>query len=369
MKVVIITLHRITNFGSMLQTYATQTAIEKLGHEAEVLDFVPEGMSFKRANWPKNDVPAWKKLIKLPPLFAVNLIEYHDVNRFLRKYIHLSTKRYNCYQDIVAEIPIADAYLSGSDQVWNTQNNNPPEDLKAYYLGFAPEGKKRIAYAGSFGKNTFTPEEETIIKEYIAKYDHISVREDDGLKILHRFGFDNGVHVVDPTLLLRVEDWKKFASVKKAPKPGYVFVYNLNRNGLIKDVAKAIAKEKGLRIINFADTFDFIKGAKNRFGNTAEDFVNHMANADYVVTDSFHGTAFSLNLNRQVIVVKAPRYNSRIESILRVAGLLETRLVGTVEEGLNALTAPIDYQEVNPRIEAAREKSYEYLKNALSCVK
>lgn len=366
MKVEIITLHRITNFGSMLQTYATQTAIEKLGHEAEVLDFVPEGMSFKRANWPKNDVPAWKKLIKLPPLFAVNLMEYSDVNRFLKKYIHLSPQRYNCYQEIIADIPLADAYLSGSDQVWNTQNNNPPEDLKAYYLGFAPEGKKRIAYAGSFGKNTFTKEEERIIKEYVSKYDYISVREDDGLKILHRFGFDNGVHVVDPTLLLSGDEWRKFASVKKAPKPGYVFVYNLNRNGLIKEVAKAIAKEKGLRIINFADTFDFIKGAKNRFGNTAEDFVNHIANADYVVTDSFHGTAFSLNLNRQVIVVKAPRYNSRIESVLRVAGLLDTRLVGTVEEGLKAASIAIDYNEVNPRIEAARQISLDYLKKALS---
>ena len=368
MKVEIITLHRITNYGSMLQTYATQTAIEKLGHEAEVLDFVPEGMSFKRANWPKNDVPVWKKLIKLPPLFSVNLIEYHDVNRFLRKYIHLSPARYKCYQDIINNIPMADAYMSGSDQVWNTQNNNPPEDLKAYYLGFAPEGKKRIAYAGSFGKSTFTEEEGKIIKDYMAKYDSISVREDDGLNILHRFGFDNGVHVVDPTLLLRGEDWRRFAAVKKAPKPGYVFVYNLNRNELIKEIAQTIAKEKGLRIINFADTFDFIKGAKNRFGNTAEDFVNHIANADYVVTDSFHGTAFSLNLNRQVIVVKAPRYNSRIESILRVAGLLETRLVGTVEESLKVMTTFIDYQEVNSRIETAREKSNEYLKNALSCV-
>lgn len=366
MKVEIITLHYITNFGSMLQTYATQTSIEKVGHEAEVIDFVPQGISFKGAIWPNNDVPIWKKIVKFLPFFMVNLVEYRDLNRFLRKYIHLTPRRYHCYHDILKNIPMADAYLSGSDQVWNTQNNNPPEDLKAYYLGFAPEGKKRIAYAGSFGKNTFTKEEERIIKEYVSKYDYISVREDDGLKILQRFGFDNGVHVVDPTLLLRGDEWRKFASVKKAPKSGYVFVYNLNRNGLIKEVAKAIAKEKGLRIINFADTFDFIKGAKNRFGNTAEDFVNHIANADYVVTDSFHGTAFSLNLNRQVIVVKAPRYNSRIESILRVAGLLDTRLVGNEDEGLKAASTAIDYNEVNPRIEAERKKSYQYLKTALA---
>lgn len=365
MKVEIITLHRITNFGSMLQTYATQTAIEKIGYETEVLDFVPEGMSFIRGCWPKNDTPVWKKLVKFLPHLAASLVARKNVNLFLHRYIHLSNKRYKCYQEILRNTPIADAYLSGSDQVWNTQNNNPPEDLKAYYLGFVPEGKKRIAYAGSFGKSTFTPEEEVIIKEYIAKYDSVSVREDDGVRILQHFGFDNGVHVVDPTLLLSGEEWREFASVKKAPKAGYVFVYNLNRNNLIKEVARSIAKDKGLRIINFSDTFDFVLGAKNRFGNTAEDFVNHIANADYVVTDSFHGTAFSLNLNRQVIVVKAPRYNSRIESILRVAGLLETRLVGNVEEGSKAASATIDYEMVNSRMAIARIKSYEYLKNAL----
>ena len=366
MKVEVITLHRITNFGSLLQTYATQTAIERLGYEAEVIDFVPEGMSFIRGCWPKNDTSVWKKLVKFLPHLMVSAVAHKNANRFLQKYIHLSHKRYYSYQDIMQDIPMADAYLSGSDQVWNTQNNNPPEDLKAYYLGFVPEGKKRIAYAGSFGKNVFTDYEESVIKEFISKYDSVSVREDDGLRILQNFGFYNGVHVVDPTLLLNGNDWKGFASVKKAPKRGYVFVYNLNRNGLIKKIAKAIAKENGLRIVNFADTFDFILGANNHFGNTAEDFVNHVANADYVVTDSFHGTAFSINLNRQVIVVKAPRYNSRIESILRVAGLLDTRLVATVEEGLAAASAMIDYKEVNTRMEMARQKSYNYLENALN---
>jgi hypothetical protein len=366
MKVEIITLHRITNFGSLLQTYATQAAIEKLGHETEIIDFVPEGVSFIRGCWPKNDAPVWKKMIKFFPHLVVRAVAFNNVNIFLHKYIHLSNKRYRSYQDIKKNIPMADAYLSGSDQVWNTQNNNPPEDLKAYYLGFAPKGKKRIAYAGSFGKNAFTDYEKSVIKEFLSKYDSISVREDDGLKILQHFGFYNGVHVVDPTLLLRCEEWKKFASVKKPPKAGYVFVYNLNRNNLIKKIAKAIAREKALRIVNFADTLDFIHGAENRFGNTAEDFVNYIANADFVVTDSFHGTAFSINLNRQVIVVKAPRYNSRIESILRVVGLLDTRLVGTVEDGLAAASAMIDYKVVNTRIEEARQKSYNYLENALS---
>lgn len=364
MKVEIITLHRITNFGSMLQTYATQAAIEKLGHRAEVLDFVPDGITFKRGCWPKNDVPAWKKLIKLGPLFVVNVIQYNILDRFLGKYIHTTPKRYGCYQDILDDIPQADAYVSGSDQVWNTQNNNPKDDLKAYYLGFAPEGKKRIAYAGSFGKNSFTEEESAIIREYIAKYDHVAVREDDGLKILERHGFHDGVHVVDPTLLLNAEEWTKFAN-KKAPKEKYVFVYNLNRNALIKEIALKIAAERGLKIINFADSMDFIPGAKNRLFNTAMDFINHIANAEIVVTDSFHGTAFSINFSKQFICIKAPRYNSRLESILRQTGLVDTRMVGSAEEGLEASRQQIDYAKVNAIMDEARKKSYEYLKNAI----
>ena len=365
MKIEVLTLHYITNFGSMLQTYATQTAIEDLGYDVEVVDFVPKGISFKSAVWPNNDVPTWKKVVKFIPFLVVNLEEYHVLNRFLSRCIHLTPKRYHCYHDLLKDVPMADAYLSGSDQVWNTQNNNPPEDLKAYFLGFVPEGKKRIAYAGSFGKSILSENEVMIIKEYIAKYNHVSVREDDGLKILQRLGFNKGVHVLDPTLLLRGEDWIRFASVKKAPRPGYLFVYNLNRNRLIKEIAKAIAKEKGLQIVNFADTFDFIPGATNRLCNTAEDFINHIANADYVVTDSFHGTAFSLNLNRQVIVVKAPRYNSRIESILRIAGV-DTRMVSSVDEALLVASSSIDYNMVNPRIEVARQLSYVFLKKALS---
>lgn len=364
MKVEIITLHRITNFGSMLQTYATQAAIEKLGHRAEVLDFVPDGITFKRGCWPKNDVPAWKKLIKLGPLFVVNVIQYNILDRFLGKYIHITAKRYGCYQDILDDIPQADAYVSGSDQVWNTQNNNPKDDLKAYYLGFAPGGKKRIAYAGSFGKNNFTKDESAIIREYIAKYDHVAVREDDGLDILERHGFHNGVHVVDPTLLLNAEEWTKFAN-KKAPKEKYVFVYNLNRNALIKEIAQKIAAERGLKIINFADSMDFIPGAKNRLFNTAMDFINHIANAEIVVTDSFHGTVFSINFSKQFICIKAPRYNSRLESILRQTGLIDSRMVGSAEEGLEASRHQIDYTKVNAIMEEARKKSYEYLKNAI----
>lgn len=365
MKVEIITLHRITNFGSMLQTYATQTVVEKLGHQAEVMDFVPIGISYKRAIFPIDKVPFLIQVAKFIPRFICMTTEFVVMKSFIRKYIKVSSTLYHNYEEVMNCIPKADVYLSGSDQVWNTQNHNPDDDLKIYYLGFAPKGKKRVAYAGSFGKNDFTEIETVIMKEYLAQYDSISVREDDGLNILKRMGINNGVHVVDPTLLLKGDEWREFASSHKKPKPGYIFVYNLNRNKLIKKIAKQLSKDTGLRIINFADTYDFILGAKNRLVNNAFDFINHIAGADYVVTDSFHGTAFSINLNRQVVTVKAPRYNSRLESILRLTGL-ESRMVESVEEGVKVSLKKIDFNNVNNKLDSARFVSICYLREALS---
>lgn len=360
MKISVITLHRVTNFGSLLQTYATQKSLEKLGHDAQIVDFVPEGLTFYRGVWPKGH-STLKRLIKLLPLTFCNLIQYSMSDSFLRKYINLTDKRYGNYAQLASDVPEADVYLSGSDQVWNTQNSNPPADLGAYYLAFAGD-KKRIAYAGSFGKDDFSPEETAQVTGWLKNYSSISVREDTALDTLHRFGLE-GAHVVDPTLLLTPEDWRKLCT-KKKPKPGYVFIYNLNRNKVLEQAAVAIAKKKGLRVVNFADTFEFVSGAENRFGNDPLDFLNYLSNADYVVTDSFHGTAFSLNFSKQFLSIPAPKYNCRLESILRMTGC-EDRMFTTVEEALEKIETPIDYTAAQEKLQSAREHSLQYLKEAL----
>ena len=364
MKVSLITLHRITNFGSMLQTYATQTAIEKCGHTVEVVDYVPEGMSFFRAVFPKGHQSIVKRLIKFLPLLAVNTVQFGIVDHFMKRHIHVSKRRYRCYQDLLAHTPQADIYVSGSDQVWNTQNNNPPDDLKAYYLQFAPEGTTRVAYAGSFGKTDFSDEEKQTIHGWLDTYDAVSVREDTALDTLKSVGIDGGVHVVDPSLLLTADEWRAFCD-KPAPKDGYVFIYNLNRNKVVEELALAIARKNGWRVVNFADSLEFVAGAENRLVNTAKDLLRYVANANFVVTDSFHGTAFSLNFERQFLCVPAPKYNSRLESILRQTNLLDTRLVTSVEDGLNAAETPIDHEAVRPSFDAAREAAREWLKKAL----
>lgn len=362
MKVGIITLHNVTNFGSMLQTYATQYIIEKLGYKAEIIDFVPEGLTLYRALFPKNEQRSWfSKCIRFLPKLLCNSIQYVILNKFLTKYIHLSDIKYSSYEQLLENPPKADIYMSGSDQIWNTQNSNKENDLNAYYLQFAPKDKRKIAYAGSFGRKSFSAEMRHKIQKFLQEYDMVSVRESYGLEILKTVGIDNGVHVLDPTLLLNRNEWGNF--IRPVREKKYLFVYNLNRNPVIKKYAQIIANEKQLAIVNFSDTFEFIKGAKNRLINGPEDFVSYIAHAEYVITDSFHGTAFSINFNKQFVCVRAPKYNSRLESILNLVGLNERLFKSEID--LEIANKAIIYSKINKIIDENRRISIDYLRNAL----
>lgn len=362
MNISVITLHRVTNFGSLLQTYATQTALETLGHNVEILDFVPEGLTFRRAVYPRGGSLV-KKLVKLLPLAAVNAVQYRMTDRFLQKHIHLSARRFATYRQLTASHPPADVYLTGSDQVWNTQNSNQKDDIQAYYLCFAPDGAKKIAYAASFGKCDFPPEEEVDIRRWLARYDRIAVREDSGLSVLARMGIENGVHVADPTLLLNADEWRAFCD-KPIPSGRYVFIYNLNRSRLVEEIAAGVARERGISVVNFADALEFVPGAKNRLGNTPMDFLRYLAGAELVVTDSFHGTAFSINLGRPFLSVAPPKYALRLESILRQFGVF-SRYCADVETGLSAARQEIDVPAVQAALASVRAQSLSYLSDAL----
>lgn len=361
-KISLITLHRVTNFGSLLQTYATQTVLENMGFEVEVVDYVPEGLSFKRALWPKG-CTAWKQIIKIPLLLVCNLMEYRITDNFLNRYIHM-TKKYTTYRDLISDIPCADIYMSGSDQLWNIQNNNPPEDNFAYYLEFAPLGRKRIAYAGSFGRTELDADEISEMSIRMKKYNSISVREDTALSILNILDIKNGIQVLDPTFLLNRKEWLDFSSGYSFKEQSYIFVYNLNRNNLIEELSTELSHILRIPIINFADTFEFIRGAKNRIGNTPIDLINYIAFAECVVTDSFHGTALSINFNTKFICVAAPKFNTRIESILRSFGLSD-RMVDSVQAGVNMYRTDIDWLTVNDILARERIISLKFLEESL----
>ena len=359
-KIAILTYHRVFNFGSLLQTYALQHYIELTGNQAYVIDYYPERLRKKRLLFhvnPRWSKPFAKKICHLIPAVISRLLGYRMMNTFLNQYITMTDKSYIDENELRKDLPAADVYLNGSDQIWNVDTSDGEVD-KVFFMSFLPEKKVKAAYAGSFGKDDFSENDLHQIGELLSSYNCISVREKSGLNILEKAGIKGGEWVLDPTFLLKKDEWLKISKPIKLPEH-YLLVYNLNRNPEIIRAAELIAKEKNLKIVNFAHAFTFIKKARNIIYPTPNTFITLFANADYVVTDSFHGTAFSINFNRQFICIPAPRFNTRLESILGLFKI-EERLVrdGKYDK---IIKNNIDYENVHTILQIERQKSYSFI--------
>lgn len=363
-KIGILTYHRVFNFGSLLQTYALQNYLERKQCIAEVIDYYPSRLQKKELLFhinPKWRRPFLKMIIHLIPAVATRLLGYHMMDSFLKSYVKLTDRQYETIDDLRANLPEADIYLNGSDQIWNVETAKGEVD-RVFFMDFLEKDSIRAAYAGSFGKDDFSEDSLKEIEKCLKKYQAISVREKSGLTILDKIGIKNGCWVLDPTFLLRKKDWEQIEKRISLPQK-YLLVYNLNRNPKISEVAVKIAAEKNLKIVNLAQSLSFIKGAKNIIYPTPNTFIYLFKNADYIVTDSFHGTAFSINFERQFVCVPAPRFNSRLESILELINESD-RLLMSNDLGISK--REIDYSVVTPIIDEERKKADAFIEQVIS---
>ena len=366
-RVGIITLHRVVNYGSVLQTYALQEKIKQLGYIPEVIDYYPERLTkigmLKRI---KNKGEKYKKSIIIRNsarmiIYPSYIKRFKTFFSFLDKYVNMTKKTYKDEESINNEVFDYDIYCTGSDQVWNSGWNEKIDH--PYFLTFAPENKKKIAYSASFGKSNLDENEIDETKEMLSRYDSISVREKSGVDIIKKLGISNVVNVVDPTLLLTGNEWRKISSQRYKEKK-YILVYNLNRNKKIDNYAKKLSELTGLKIVYLSyQLHEFYKKGKMVCNPKVEDFISLIDNASYVITDSFHATAFSLNLNTQFIIVYPGKYSTRLQSVLELLNL-ENR-VAKDENDLGIVNNKIDYKIVNKKMELMRKESMDWLKNSL----
>ena len=241
MKIDIITLHYIWHYGSLLQTYATCKVFEKLGLETEVIDYVRPNAS--ETEEIKAGVVA-KGYEKKPVKKALFIISKKIENKrrkkfseeFLKKTVSM-TKRYSSFDELKMNPPIADIYCTGSDQTWNSEYNGG--FLPAYFLEFAPTGKKRIGYAISIGMDEIPEKELEQTKNAVLKYSAISVREDSAVKLIKKLGYESVQQVLDPTLGLSLEDWKPLIA-PDANNGKYILIYKLNPNDKLEKFAKEL---------------------------------------------------------------------------------------------------------------------------------
>lgn len=357
-NIAFLTVHVGQNFGSNLQTIATAEVIKNTGNTPILINYCPKRVTRKHY---------WQDVIASPvrfiwrlfraPFFYKNL---HVYESYLSGYCDMTEPIYD-EDDFIKKCPHADVYLTGSDQVWNSHHN---QGLNKRYYFEGIKGKK-VAYASSFGVEELPEDEYIEVKRMLASYSAISVREDSAKKLVNSMGYD-AEHLIDPTFMLNKEDWKAYASARIVKEP-YLLMYtpyNVVDKQLLYKSARKIAKEKGLKVVTFSWTLmsERLADKTIKFASPG-DFLSLMLNADYVITNSFHGTAFSINLNKQFLVYMPSGFGTRIKSIL-TQFKLDSRLMGGSETEL-PYNDIINYNETNKILDLEREKSMNYLKKAL----
>lgn len=368
MKVSVITVLDNTNYGTYLQALATGIAIKRCGHDGEIVHYTRECMTpngLSKTILKERGLLRWINRCVLKSTKKTFVLRDKDYE-FLRTYLPV-TGEYVGFESLKANPPKADIYLTGSDQVWNSVYNRGID--RSFFLDYAPMGKRRIAYAASIGMQAFPDVEKEKTVELLQKYHTITVRESSAVKLLSDIGIDARM-VLDPTLLLDKNEWTNVAKHYpfEVTEP-YLLTYSVeygNEDNYIKHYAQKIARKRGLKIYHVTYSE---KSRSNYYDKvftlaTPDQFLNLMLNASYIVVSSFHGTAFSINFNKPFITVSPKRFNSRVESLLKLTGL-ETRLVCDDSADVETL-GDIDYTPVNEKMRRERENSMRILSEMLS---
>lgn len=374
-KIGILTLNGYFNYGNRLQNYALQETLRTMGFEVETVineDLFNRGRKFTFYERMSN-------LMKKSPVDIFNRFRYkmwtirnreeiikseeirtNIFKKFTLNYIketNFTISDDTIFEEIMHDY---DFFVTGSDQVWNPSYNY---GSSIFFLNFAPK-HKRIAYAPSFGVSEIKEEYKENYKEWISNMHRLSVREDDGAKIIKELTGRDAQVLVDPTLLLTREKWLSISKqASNKPKGKYLLTYFL---GGVPDIHKKqinnIANNNELEVVNLGDIRE-----KETYRTGPSEFIDYINSCSVFCTDSFHGAVFSILLEKPFIVYERMGTSlsmfSRIETLLNKFDL-ESRKVENIKTNEDVFN--IDYSHVPPILETERNKAFNYLREALN---
>ena len=383
-KVAIVSCYFKKNYGSMLQAYATQKVLDNEGIDNETIN-IEENVDFKKG---KNSfyksqifnfsfIKSKMGMIKLKVDKKVNKklhenlsIRDKEFEKFKSKF--RLTKPFHTYNEMTEECNKYSNVVVGSDQLWL-----PVNVVADYYtLNWVPDEINKISYATSFGISVIPEKYKEKYSNFLRRINHISVREKNACKLVEDLSGRKAELVCDPTLLLNKEEWMEIQQEKPIIDGKYILCYFLGKNIQHRKFAERLKEKTGCKIVSLNHSDEYVKYSDKFADETPYnigpgEFVNLIRNAEYVCTDSFHGTVFSLINNVEFFTFERfssknskVSTNSRIYSLLDLVGL-QNRLLKGYEEIDNIINKKIDFSEVNDKIKTFRNNSKEFLKNSL----
>ena len=374
MKVALLSFHNAYNYGAALQAYALQEAVKSLGIECEYIDYINE---YRRNAYDvKHEFVSAVKNKKLKRAIRVALgapfiiIRSRNFERFYSRHLKKTSETYRCSEEAATLNDKYDKFIVGSDQVWNPENNGG--DM-AYLLDFVRDSRKKISYSSSFGVDSLPYEFHEKYSKALGGFSRLSVREARGVELIKEMTGRDAQLVFDPVFLLEKDVWDDIRqSIKnggaKKNRRKYIFFYT-NRSTQVKDFMSTgyCSRRQEIHILSsHVKPHDFWNPhTKVTVSMQPENFLNEVAEASLVVTASFHCLAFAIIFQKQFCVLLTGNHgkDERILSLLRLLGLEDRILTQSTKP--QDISKPINYTDVNRRIKAARDKSWEYLESAI----
>lgn len=370
-RVGIITMHRVLNVGSILQAYALCEKIEQLGAHAEIIDYKYPNAFHKGEREHQN---IWNSISMLPKRLKYFVLYRSAAQKkrfqlFYKSKMRLS-RHYPDRNELYQSPPHYDLYLTGSDQVWN------PICMKgdgAFFFDFAKDAIK-ASYASSFSTTEIPSDIKEIYAEYLKTYSYVGVREMSAVNLVKDIVNKDARLVCDPTLLLTKSDYINLAkgSEIKPKRYPYILVYALsyayNPYPQIENVVNVIKKKLGYKVVYlYANTVEHYHIGQSITSAGPSEYLDLFLNAKFVVTSSFHGTAFAINFEIPFISVipGSAKKDSRIMSLLKTLGL-SSQAITTNQVMPKELPIKIDYDRVRLKLKQYRDDSESFLKQVLS---
>lgn len=362
MKIALITIHNVSNYGAVLQAFATKKILSQYGEVETINYFNPH-------------LPYQLDLIRFKPSIHGIKMAIHDILRLksrtkvVKKFKKFSESNLNLsklvtQQNIQNRITNDfEVYVCGSDQIWNPSIVSKDGKLDPiYFLSFANKKAKKISYASSTGGNRFTDSEnKEKAKDLLKDFTTISVRESNTQEVLSQLLKREVFHVLDPTLLLSKEEWFEALEIDKnerSQKEDYILAYSVPRTLLMKKAVEFFAEKLGNKVVIIDQALKpFVKTDLHIRDAGPLEFIELFANASFVITDSFHGVCFSINFKKPFVAVNGG--GSRIESLLNLFGLKD-RLINE-EKNIHELSTEFSYEYSKNKLKYERAKSIKVL--------
>lgn len=367
-KVGIINFHCADNFGAVLQALALQQTIEMLGYNAEIINFRPEYILNQTKTISNiNSLIKAYKFHSILKKIVIGSIKYKSEKQrikrftsFRERYLNLTNKEYFISEDLINDCPTFDYYITGSDQVWNPTFKRNIGD--SYFLDFVPNGPSKISYAASIAEKV----EDNLIDDYkklIGRFDYISIREKSSLEFINSISEKEVEVTLDPTLLLEKEKWRH---VTKEPgvKEKYLLVYDLEKNDELIYLANKISRKTGFKIISYSKSKEFINPIDCFKYKGPDEFLGYFENAELILTNSYHGTIFSIIFLKIFYTVPHKTRGTRMTDLLEELNL-SNRVIHEADD-LEEINNNIDYKRVHKILQMKRKQSIDYLVRALN---